>query len=261
MRATTPPVDHKKIAKQSGKEAVDKVQQKIHESLRGEQGPEKGEHSGNKDLAEFSSSRTKDAVDGEASDEDKSEQERDQSFTKIAEDDDLKASDAIEKANSSVEVKSKSTENEVEGNSVDVKDKKVKKDTSEGKEQPEKLKQDGEINSDSDGSQPVESPRWGKAAFDDDIEPRERIDDQMSEPEEISHSRLYEVNTDEILDDSEKKAEQELGQPNGVHKEGDDGNESEDDEANEGNPDENMDEEEREAEKETQPNGLVDLLA
>lgn len=268
MRATTPPVDHKKIAEQSGKEAVDKVQHKIHESLGGEQGSEKGEYPGNKNLARFSSSETKDADDVETADVDKSEQKRDQSFKKIAEDVGSKASDAIRRANGTVEDKLESTKNEIEENSVEVNGKKVEEDTKEGKEQPEKKGQDDEIKSDSDESQPVEAPRWGRAANDDEIEPRERVDDQMSEPEEISHSRLYEVNTDEILDNSEKKAEQELSQPNGVHEEGGGEKENEDDDVNEGNaeayeanPDENLDENEREAEKETQPNGLVDLLA
>lgn len=268
MRATTPPVDHKKVAKHSGKEAVDKVQRKIHESLGGEQGSEEGEHPGNKDLAQFSSSETKDANDVETSDVDKSEQKHDQSFKKIAEDVGSKASDAIKKANGTVEDKLKSTKNEIEENSVEVKGKKVEEDAKEGKEQPEKKGQDEEMNSDSDGSHPVEAPPWGTAAYDDEIAPREHADDQMSEPEEISHSRLYEVNPDEILDDSEKKAEQELSQPNGVHEEGYGEKEKENDDVNEGNPkayeanpDENLDEDEKEAEKEMQPNGPVDLLA
>lgn len=268
IRATTPPVDHKKIAKQCGKEAVDKVQQKIHEFLGGEQGSDKGEYPGNKDLAEFSSSETKDADYGEASDVDKSEQKRDQSFKKISEDVGSKASDAVRKAKGTVEDQLNSAKNEIEEKSVEAKDKKVEEDTKEGKEQPERKGQDDEIKSDSDESQPAEAPRWGRAAYDDEIEPRERVDDQMSEPEEISHSRLYEVNPDEMLDNSEKKAEQELSQPNGVHEEGDDGKGNENDDANEGNPeayeanpDENLDEDEREAERETQPNGLVDLLA
>lgn len=266
MRATTPPVDHKKIAKQSGKEAVDKVQQKIHESLGGEQGSEKGEYPENPHLAEDSSSETKDAGTSEPSDVVKPEQKRDQSFKKISEDVGSNASDAVRKANGTVGDKLKATKNEIQENSVEVKDKKDE-DTKEGKGQPEKSEHD-ENKSDPGQSQQAEAHPWRRAEYDDEAEPQERVDDQMSEPEEISHSRLYEVNADEILDDSEKKAEQELSQPNGTHDEVDDDekeNGKDDDEGNpaayEANPDGNLDEDEREAEKETQPNGLIDLLA
>lgn len=267
MRGTTPPADRKKIAKQVGKEAVDKIQQKIHESLGGEQGLDKGEHPENKNLAEILSSETKDADNSEPSDIDKPEQKSDQSFKNIAEDVGSKASDAVGKANGTAEDKLKSTKNEIHENSVEVKDKKDEEDTREGKKQLEKKEQDDEIKSDSDDSQQIEARQWGRAEYNDEIEPQERADDQMSEPEEISHSRLYEVNADEILDDSEKKAEQELSQPDGVHDEGDGEKETEKDddagnpEAYEANPDENLGEDEREAEKETQPNGLADLLS
>lgn len=268
LRATTPPVDRKKIAKQSGKEAVDKVQQKIHESLGGEQGSERDEYREKTHLTEDSSSETKDADLGEPSDVVKPEQKRDQSFKKISQDVGSKASDAVRKANGTAGDRLKATKNEIQKNSVEEKDKKDEQDIKEGKEQPEKNEQDDENKSDSDQSQQVEAHPWRRAEYDDEVEPQERADDQMSEPEEISHSRLYEVNADEILDDSEKKAEQELSKPNGVHDEVDDdgtGNDKDDDEGNpaayEANPDGNLDEDEREAEKETQPNGLVDLLA
>lgn len=268
MRATTPPVDHKKIAKHSGKEAADKVQKKIHESLGGEQGSEKGEYPEKNHSVKDSSSGTKDANIGEPSDVVKPEQKRDQSFKKIAEDVGSKASDAAKKANGTARDKLKATKNEIQENSVGVKDKKNEEDTKEGNEQPEKNKQEDENKSDSDQSQQVEAHSWRRAEYDDEVKPQERVDDQMSEPEEISHSRLYEVNPDEILDDSEKKAEQELSQPNGVHDELDDDEKENDKGGDEGgpaayevNPDENLDEGEREAEKETQPNGLLDLLA
>ncbi len=268
MRATTPPVDHKKIAKQSGKEAVDKVQQKINESLGGEQGSEKGEYAVKPHLTEDSSSETKDAGTGEPSDV-KPEQKRDQSVKKISEDVGSKASDAVRKANGTAGDKLKATKNEIQENSVEVKDKKDEEDTIEGKGQPGKSEHDDEYKSDPGQSQQAEAHPWRRAEYDDEAEPQERVDDQMSEPEEISHSRLYEVNADEILDDSEKKAEQELSQPNGAHDEvDDDGKENDKDDDDEGNPaayeanpDGNLDEDEREAEKETQPNGLVDLLA
>lgn len=266
MRATTPPVNHRKIAKKSGKEVNDKVQQKIQESLGGEQGSEKGEYPENPHLAEHPSSATKDAEIEEPSDV-KPEHKRDQSFKKIAEDEGSKASDAVRKANGIVGNKLKATKNKIDENSVGVKDRKDEEDTKERKEQSEKNKQDDEDKSDSDQSQQVQAHPWRRAEYDDEVEPQERVDDQMSEPEEISHSRLYEVNADETLNDSEKKAGQELSQPNGAHDEFD-GDEKENDKDDEGsaaayeaNPDENLNEDEREAEKETQPNGLIDLLA
>lgn len=268
MRATTPPVDHKKIAKQSGKEAADKVQQKIQESLGGEQGSEKGEDPEKPHLAEDSSSETKDAGTGEPSDVGKPEQKRDQSFKNKSDDVGSKASDAVRKANGTVGDKLKATKNEIQESSVEVKDKKDEEDTKAGKGQPEKSEHDDENKSDPGQSQRAEAHPWRRAEYDDEAESQERVDDQMSEPEEISHSRLYEVNADEILDESERKAEQELSQPNGAHDEVDDDekeNDKDDDEGNpaayEANPDGNLDEDEREAEKETQPNGLLDLLA
>lgn len=268
LRATTPPVDRKKIAKQSGKEAVDKVQQKIHESLGGEQGSERDDYREKTHLTEDSSSETKDASLGEPPNVVKPEQKRDQSFKKISQDVGSKASDAVRKAKGTAGDRLKATKNEIQKNSVEEKDKKDEQDTNEGKEQPEKNSQDDENKSDSDQSQQVEAHPWRRAEYDDEVEPQERADDQMSEPEEISHSRLYEVNPDEILDDNQKKAEQELSKPNGVHDEVDDDeteNDKDDEEGNpaayEANPDGNLDEDEREAEKETQPNGLVDLLA
>lgn len=269
MRATTPPVDHKKIAKQSGKEAADKVQQKIQESLGGEQGSEKGEYTEKPHLAEDLSSAAKDAGTGEPSDVFKPEQKRDQSFKNISEDVGSKASDAVRKANGTVGDKLKATKNEIQENSVEVKNKKNEEDTKERQRQPEKSEGDDEKKSDPSQSQQTEAHPWRRAEYDDEGEPQERADDLMSEPEEISHSRLYEVNADEILDESEKKAEQELSQPNGAHdKVNDDDKENDEDDNDEGNPaayeanpDRNLDEDEKEAEKETQPNGPVDLLA
>lgn len=266
MRATTPPVDHTKIAKQSGKEAADKVQQKIHESLGGEQVSEEGEYPEKPHLAEDSSSEAKDAGT-EPSDVVKPEQKRDQSFKNISEDVGSKASDAVRKANGTVGDKLKATKNAIQENLGEVKDKKNEEDTKEGKRQPEKSEHDDEKKSYPGQSQQAEADPWRRAEH-DEAEPQERADDQMSEPEEISHSRLYEVNADEILDEGEKKAEQELSQPNGAHDEVDDGEKEKDEDDDEGNPaayeanpDRNLDEDEREAEKETQPNGLLDLLA
>lgn len=268
MRATTPPVDHAKIAKQSGKEAADKVQQKIQESLGGEEGSEKGEYQEKSHLAEDSSSEAKDAGTGEPSDVVKPEQKRDQSFKNISEDVGSKASDAVRKANGTVGDKLKATKNEIQENLGEVKDKKNEEGTKEGKRQPVKSEHGDEKKSDPGQSQQAEADPWRRAEHDDEAEPQERADDQMSEPEEISHSRLYEVNADEILDESEKKAEQELSQPNGAHDEVDDGEKEKDEDDDDGNPaayeanpDRNLDEDEREAEKETQPNGLLDLLA
>lgn len=269
VRATTPPVDHKKIAKQSGKEAADKVKQKIHESLGGEQASEKSEYSERPHLAEDSSSETNDAGTGEPSHVFNPQQKRDQSFKRVSEDVGPKASDAARKANGTVGDKLKATKNDIQENSVKVNDKKDEEDTIEGKGQTEKSEHDDENKSDPGQSQQAEAHPWRRAEYDDETHSQERVDDQMSEPEEISHSRLYEVNADEILDESEKKAEQKLSQPNGAHDEVDDDEEEENDkdekegdpEAYEANPDGNLDEDEREAEKETQPNGLLDLLA
>lgn len=246
IRAATPPTDHKKIAKESGKEAVNKVEQKIHEAISSEQ------DRGVTDLPDA----VKYKLSGAKASLEKSTEDVG-SMTKNAA---RNVSDAVkDKVHST---KSHTVDEDHVNRKVngDAKTKKPedKKDQDEGiKEDPEQqLKEERSNESKAEAHQAQPDMEQDKESRNQNGEPLE-AEGEMSEPEEISHNGLdgdekaYEVNSDEVLDESKEMAEQEL-QPDGL------GDSNEKEKAYEVNPDEILDESEKRAEQELLPNGFDD---
>ncbi|MCJ1461442.1 hypothetical protein MMC07_000039 [Pseudocyphellaria aurata] len=189
IRSTSPPPDHAQIAKDSGKDAVGRMEQEIREAMAGEQARDKT------DIPSDLKGRLGDTT---------------ANLKKGAEELGSKAKKSVQIANDAIRDKvqvakeqakswnSEKSEDSAPGERNDV------KETRHGETKTEGAKQNG-----TDEKHQAERSK------------EEAEVGSSSEPEDISSSNLldgdekaYEVNPDEVMDSAEMKAEEEL-QPNG----------------------------------------------
>lgn len=183
IRAASPPPDRTQIAKDSGKDAVEKVEREIQEAMAEEQGRDETDNP-----SDFKA-RLGDTT---------------ANLKKGAEDLGSKAKKSVQIINDAVRDKVQAAKEQA---------------TNWNSEYNEPEEQDGE--QEKRNGEPKEEVEQNGISENDQVErSKEELEVETSEPEEIESNifdgdeKAYEVNPDEVLNSEEKKAAEEM-QPNG----------------------------------------------
>lgn len=188
IRSASPPPDRAQIAKDSGKEAIDRVEREIREAMAGEQARDKT------DIPSDLKARLGDTT---------------ATLKKGAEELGSKAKKSVQIANDAIRDKVQAAKEQ------------AKSWNSENNEDSEPEERNG-VRETRHGETKTEGAKQNGIDEDDQAErSKEELEvESSSEPEDISSSNLdgdekaYEVNPDEVMNSAEMKAEEEL-QPNG----------------------------------------------